>query len=93
MVAEFDQKFTSDRINPYLLRMLTTPESLSGILNLLVYEAMMCYQQGLYESAAMVEARDEYISGLTKLYLYSIFLQHTLRDSKSWSILDIYLSL
>ena len=67
MVAEFDQKFTSDRINPYLLRMLTTPESLSGILNLLVVQASIYYREGLgRESDAMINMREEYVFDVTK---------------------------
>ena len=66
MIAEFPRKFGPDEINPYLLDILTSPESLSGILNLLVYEASQYYKENLYESFTMVNMKEEYVSGLTK---------------------------
>ena len=67
MIAEFPRKFNPDQTNPYLLDMLTSPESLSGILNLLVHESIMYYKEKLYESDAMTDIKDEYISGLAKI--------------------------
>ena len=67
MVAEFTQRFGPDDIDPDLSRKLTTPESLSGILNILVDQAIQYYKYGVSDSPAMTDIKDEYISGLAKI--------------------------
>ena len=88
MVAEFDQKFTSDRINPYLLRILTTPESLSGILNVLVAQAAMYYKEGLgRESDAMINLREEYVFDATKR-VQSVLSTRYIQDPDSYVLVQ-----
>ena len=66
MIAEFPNKFNVSN-GPSMTDLLTTPESLSGILNILIKQAMLYYHKGLYESPIMIAAKEEYISGLTKV--------------------------
>ena len=87
MVAEFPRKFNQNQCNPYLLNMLTTPESLSGILNILVQQAIQYYQHRLYESAAMMDVRNEYISGLTKI-VKSVLKSKYINDLESYVLVS-----
>ena len=67
MVVEFPVRFKPEQMDSYLLDKLTTPGSLSGLLNLLVNEAMLYYQLKLFESPAMIAAKENYILGQNKL--------------------------
>ena len=66
MIAEFPNKFN---VSPGfdIGKMLITPESLSGILNILVIQAIQYYKYGLGESLSMMKVKEEYLSGLTRI--------------------------
>ena len=83
MVAEFPRKFGPDEIKPHLLDMLTDPESLTGILNLLVHKAFQYYKYGLFDSSNMMDLKSDYISGLTKI-IQSILQQNYIYDEDSY---------
>ena len=58
----FSQTFTGDRANLKLPELLAKPEARSAMLSILVTEAQAWYRDGLLESAAMVAAKDAYIT-------------------------------
>lgn len=60
--VEFTQKFSGDRADPDLPQKLSTPENRSAFLKLLVDEAQIWYREGLIESNAMKEAKQEYFA-------------------------------
>ena len=65
-IAEFPNKFNVSP-GPSMADLLTDPDSLSAILNILVAQAARYYQEGLYESPSMMMAKEEYVSGFTKI--------------------------
>ena len=85
MIAEFPRKFSPDEIDPHLLDDLTDPDSLSGILNILVSEAILYYKYGLHTSQAMRIMKEDYISGLTKI-VQSVLEQNYVYDEKSYAL-------
>ena len=58
----FTETFTGDRADPLLHKKLSTPESLSAMLGILVAAAKDWYRDGLLESKAMKDAKREYIA-------------------------------
>ena len=58
----FSQTFTGDRADRKLPEKLATLEARSAMLSILVTEAQAWYRDGLLESAAMVAAKDAYIT-------------------------------
>ena len=83
MIAEFPNKFNRS-IGPSMVDLLTTPESLTGILNILVSQASLYYQEGLAkESLSMIEVKEEYISGLIKIVRFILDSDYV-RDSESY---------
>ena len=87
-IAEFPRRFGPNDIDPDLSRKLTTPESLSGILNILIAQAIQYYKYGLgEESAAMEIIREEYISDLIKT-VQSILNTKYIQSSNSYVLVS-----
>ena len=62
MNIQFTQKFDDKTRDIHLKKKLVTPDALSGLLSLLVDNAAQWYQSGLIESAAMTNAKRNYIN-------------------------------
>jgi len=62
MNISFEQSFIGDRRDPTLKAQLATDDALSGLLSLIVDAAQMWYRDGLLESAAMKQARQNYLN-------------------------------
>lgn len=87
MVVEFPKKFAPEERDLYLRDKLVSPESLSGILNILVSHAAMYYKHGLYESPEMLDLKEEYISGLSKL-VKDLIATQCVFDSNSYVLVS-----
>lgn len=62
LTVRFPEQFSGGRADTTLENRLRQPESLSGILATLVRESVAYYKNGLLESSAMLEHRQQYIA-------------------------------
>ena len=60
--VDFIQKFMGSKRNPHLKQKLLNPDALSGLLSLLVAEAIAWYKDGLIFSKAITESTDNYFA-------------------------------
>ena len=76
----FDQTFTGKERDPNLKSKLSTDEALSGLLSLVVAEAISWYKHGLIISSAMEQATKDYLE--ENDFIAEFISEHCIRDAR-----------